>query len=165
MQVLQAGTHKLLYLELETPVLSEITTQLGFQCRVKEGKRSITLELLAPDRPTPLLLFDASDPGNLGWFSRCQFYVDGHTACVLQTPFTVANQRDRSGYVLPNALRVQISRELPEFYRAPSRQAVNEQLVYNILYNFLNALQSTGVALCGSTVVKPLSGRSEASPR
>jgi hypothetical protein len=165
MQVLHAGTHKLLFLELETQLIDEITSQLGYQCRIRENKRAITLDLLAPDRTTPLLLFDAAEPGNLGWFSRCQFYVDGRTSAVLQTPFTLANQRDRSGHILPNAIRLQISRELPESFRTPTRQPVNEQLIYTILYNFLNALQNSGVALCGSTIVKPLTGRSEASPR
>ena len=45
----------------------------------------------------PLLLFDAADPANLGWFSRCQFYLDCRTGSVMQTPLTVANKRDRAG--------------------------------------------------------------------
>jgi len=166
MQVLQAGSRKLFFLELENEVINEITTQLGFQCRIQESKRAVTLDLVATDRQAPLLLFDAADPGNLGWFSRCQFYVDGHTGAVLQTPFSVANQRDSGGYVLPNAVRLQIRRELPESFRMPSRQPVNEQLVYNVLFNFLNALVNGGVALCGSTLVKPLAGRGESlAPR
>jgi len=32
---------------------------------------------------------------------------------------------------------------------------------YNLLVGFLNALVETGVAVCGSGVVEPLSGRSE----
>ncbi|MBK5291463.1 MAG: hypothetical protein JJE04_07300 [Acidobacteriia bacterium] len=166
MQVIQAGTHKLLLLELETEVLSEIATQVGFQCRIIEGKRAVTLDLTATGRQAPLLLFDAADPGNLGWFSRCQFYVDGHTAAVLQTPFTVSNLRDPSGYVIPAGVRIQINKELPESFRMPAKQPVNEQIVYNVLFNFLGALLNSGVALCGSTILKPLAGRGDSlAPR
>ncbi len=41
----------------------------------------------------------------------------------------------------------------------PNKQPVNEQVVYAVLYNFLNALTSTGVGVCGGSVVKPLAGR------
>ncbi len=58
----------------------------------------MVLDLSADDRQSPLLLFDATDAGNLGWFSRCHFYVDGASGAVLQTPITIANQRDRSGH-------------------------------------------------------------------
>src|SRR6266446_10188273 len=108
MQVLQAGTQKLLLLELEMEVIGNVAKQAGFQCKVEDGVRSVRLELSA-ERQSPLLLFDASDPGNLGWFSRCQFYVDGTTGAVLQTPILIANQRDRSGRALPHAIRVQIT--------------------------------------------------------
>jgi hypothetical protein len=121
----------------------------------------MSLELLAPDRQAPLLLFDAADPGNLGWFSRCQFYVDGRTGGVLQTPIMVANQKDRTGRTLPNALRVQVFKELPTSFRLPGKQPVTEQLVYAVLYNLLNALMNTGVGVCGGPIVKPLAGRTE----
>src|SRR5690349_11200294 len=97
MQVLQAGQHKLIYLELQPEMVASIARQAGFETRTKDGQRSIQIDLSAPSREAPLLLFDAADPANLGWFSRCQFYIDGRTGAVMQTPLTVANRRDRSG--------------------------------------------------------------------
>lgn len=161
MQVLQAGPHKLLLLELDPEFVTNIAKQAGFEFRVDDGARTFTLDLSAPDRQGPLLLFDAADPGNLGWFSRCQFYVDGRTGLVLQTPISIANQKDRSGRVLPNALRVQIAKEIPANFRLPGKQPVTEQMVYAVLYNFLNALMSVGVGVCGGAIVKPLAGRTE----
>ena len=97
MQVLQAGRHKLILLEIDATTVSAVVQQAGFDAKLKESPRSILLELTAEQRETPLLLFDAADPANLGWFSRCQFYVDGRTGGVMQTPMTVANKRDRAG--------------------------------------------------------------------
>lgn len=161
MQVLQAGPHKLLLLELDTEFVSNIARQAGFEFKLEDTPRTMVLELAAVDRQAPLLLFDAADPGNLGWFSRCQFYVDGSTGMVLQTPLSVANLRDRGGRPLPHALRVQVSKELPSSFRLPGRQAVTEQVVYQVLYNLLNALLNTGVGVCGGSIVKPLAGRTE----
>lgn len=161
MQVLQAGEHKLLLLELDSEFISGIAKQLGFEFRIDEASRSLMLDLSANDRQAPLLLFDAADPGNLGWFSRCQFYVDGTTGMVLQTPLSIANQRDRGGRTLPNAIRLRIAKEIPATFRMPGKQAVNEQLIYAVLYNFLNALMNVGVGVCGGNVVKPLAGRTE----
>jgi hypothetical protein len=161
MQVLQAGSHKLLLLELDPDFIQNIVKQAGFDFRMDDGARQLTLELVATDRQAPLLLFDAADPGNLGWFSRCQFYVDGRTGNVLQTPIALANQRDRSGYTIPNAVRLQIAKEIPAGFRLPGKQAVNEQMVYAVLYNLLNALMTVGVGVCGNGIVKPLAGRTE----
>lgn len=161
MQVLQAGSHKLLLLELDPEFVGSIAKQAGFEFKLEDGQRSMTLELTAVDRRAPLLLFDAADPGNLGWFSRCQFYVDGQTGNVLQTPIAVANHRDRSGYTLPNAIRVQIAKEIPANFRMPGKQPVTEQMVYAVLYNLLNAFMNVGVGVCGGRVVKPLAGRTE----
>jgi hypothetical protein len=161
MQVLQAGEHKFLLLELDPEFVANIAKQAGFEYRIEENARTLSLELSAPDRQAPLLLFDAADPGNLGWFSRCQFYVDGRTGSVLQTPIAVANQKDRSGRTLPHALRLQIFKELPTSFRLPGKQPVTEQLVYAVLYNLLNALMNTGVGVCGGPIVKPLAGRTE----
>jgi hypothetical protein len=160
-QVLQAGPHKFLLLELDQEFISNIVKQAGFECRMEEGPRHLMLELTAPGRQAPLLLFDASDPANLGWFSRCQFYVDGNTGAVLQTPIQIANVRDRSGRLSPQSLRLQINKELPVSFRLPGKQAVTEQMLYAVLYNFLNALLSTGVGVCGGRVVRPLAGRTE----
>lgn len=161
MQVLQAGEHKLLLLELDPEFIENIAKQAGFEFRIEDGARSLTIELTALDRQAPLLLFDAADPGNLGWFSRCQFYVDGRTGAVLQTPITIANQRDRSGHTIPTAIRVKVAKEIPTTFRLPGKQAVTEQMVYAVLYNFLNALLNVGVGVCGGTIVKPLAGRTE----
>jgi hypothetical protein len=161
MQVLQAGRHKLLLLELETESIEAAVRQAGFACKLDDQARCVVLELSAEDRQAPLLLFDATDPGNLGWFSRCHFYVDGLSGSVLQTPITIANQRDRNGRAIPNAVRVQINKELPPSFRLPNRAPITEQTIYAVLLNFLTALLNTGVGVCGGNVVKPLAGRVE----
>jgi hypothetical protein len=160
MQVLQAGDQKLLLLELDGSILEGIANQAGFTVRSNsESPRMITLELSASRRQLPLLLFDASDPGNAGWFSRCQFYVDGKTGNVMQTPLRVGNLRDRAGRLQTNGVRIQLDKELPVRFRMPGQQLVNEQTIYAIFYNLLNALTEVGVALCGGGTVTPLSGR------
>ena len=161
MQVLQAGRHKLLLLELDTEFIENIARQAGFEFRLDDQDRSVVLDLNADTRQAPLLLFNAADPANLGWFSRCQFYVDGASGAVLQTPIQLANQRDRSGRTLPNAIRLQITKELPANFRLPNKAPVTEQSIYQVLYNFLNALVNTGVGVCGGPVVQPLAGRTE----
>src|SRR6202162_1069158 len=96
MQVLQAGQHKLIYLELQPDMVATLARQAGFEIKAKDGQRSIHLELSAPARQAPLLLFDAADPANLGWFSRCQFYVARRTGAGMPTPIHLAHTRDRS---------------------------------------------------------------------
>ena len=161
MQVLQAGRPKLLLLELDTEFVENIARQAGFEFKLENHDRCMILDLNAEGRQAPLLLFDAADPANLGWFSRCQFYVDGVSGAVLQTPIHVANQKDRTGRALPNAIRIQINKELPITFRLPNKAPVTEQTIYGVLYNFLNALLNTGVGVCGGSVVKPLAGRTE----
>lgn len=162
MQVVQAGDHKLLVLELDPDFISNIVKQAGFDFRLEDNARNLSLELTVLDRQAPLLLFDAADPANLGWFSRCQFYVDGRSGVVLQTPIALANAKDRSGHTLPHSVRLQINKELPSSFRLPGKQAVSEQMVYAVLYNLLNALLNTGVGVCGGGLsVKPLAGRTE----
>lgn len=161
MQVLHAGNHRLLLLELDHDLIANLIKQAGFEFKLEESARGLVLDLTAPDRQAPLLLFDAADPGNLGWFSRCQFYVDGRTGDILQTPMSLANLRDRSGRPLPNSLRLQITKELPVTFRLPGKQPVTEQMVYAVLYNLLSALLSVGVGVCGGNVVRPLAGRTE----
>ncbi len=166
MQVLQAGQHKFLVLELDQDLVGNVIKQAGFEFKASETPRFLTLDLSAPDRKAPLLLFDAADPGNLGWFSRCQFYVDGGNGSVLQTPITIANVRDRSGHVVSHSVRLQISKEIPSGFRLPGKQPVTEQLLYSVLYNFLHALMNVGVGVCGTANIKPLAGRGEsAAPR
>ncbi len=161
MQVLQAGQHKLILLELDLDLVNSVVKQAGFDGKLEDSTRSLQVDLTALDRQGPLLLFDAADPANLGWFSRCQFYVDGRTGNVMQTPLAVANARDRGGKNAPNSVRVRIAKELPAGFRMPGRQPVTEQVVYALFFNFLNALTKTGVAVCGGTVVQPLAGRTE----
>jgi len=162
MQVLQAGQHKFILLELDAETIASVAKQAGFEIKIKDGSRSVSADLTAAGRQRPLLLFDAADPANLGWFSRCQFYVDGRTGAVMQTPMALANQLDHSGKVNAHSVRLTISKELPASYRLPGKQPLTEQVVYALLYNFLNALTKTGVAVCGSAVVRPLTGRTEA---
>lgn len=161
MQVLEAGSDKYLLLEIEPESVVAIARQAGFDVKVEDSSRVISVDLTAQGRQAPLLLFDAADPGNLGWFSRCQFYVDGKTGSVLQTPLSVANQRARHGQVLSNALRVQITKELPGSFRMPGRQPVTEQVIYAVFFNLLNALLNTGVGVCGGPTIRPLAGRTE----
>jgi len=161
MQVLQAGTHKLIYLELQPDMVSSIARQAGFETRAKDGPRILQLDLTATDRQSPLLLFDAADPANLGWFSRCQFYVEGRTGAVMQTPISLANKYERGGKVVRHAVRLGIAKELPATFRLPGKQPLTEQVFYHLLFNFLNALTQTGVALCGNGVVQALAGRTE----
>jgi len=160
-QLIEAGNHKIVLLELDVNFVVSLARQLGFECKAEDTRRNLFLDLSVNGRQTPLLLFDATDPGNLGWFSRCQFYVDGSTSAVMQTPFYIANQRDRSGRALPNAIRVQIVKELPSGFRLPGKQALTEQVIYAVLFNFLNSVLSVGVAVCGGRLVKPLAGRTE----
>jgi hypothetical protein len=162
MQVLQAGRHKLILLEIDAATLSTVAQQAGFEAKLKDSARSVQIDLTADQRETPLLLFDAADPANLGWFSRCQFYVDGRTGGVMQTPMSVANKRDRAGRNLSNGLRLRIAKELPASFRLPGKQPMTEQVFYAMFNNFLQALVRTGVAICGGSVVQPLAGRSEA---
>lgn len=164
MQVLQAGQHKLLLLELECEFLEDIARQAGFEFQIEEDQRYVLLELSATGRQAPLLLFDAADPANLGWFSRCQFYIDGVSGNVLQTPMQVGNQRGPGGRALPNSIRVQISKELPANFRLPNRAPVTERSVYAVFNNFLGALLNTGVGVCGGPVIQPLAGRTGPAP-
>jgi len=161
MQVLQAGQHKIIYLELQPEMVTKIARDAGFETRAKDGSRTIQLDLSLPGTEAPLLLFDASDPANLGWFSRCQFYVDGRSGAVMQTPMVLANKRDRGGKAHRNSVRLGISKELPANFRLPGRQPLTEQAFYALLFTFLNALIKTGVAVCGNGVVQPLAGRTE----
>jgi hypothetical protein len=162
MQVLQAGQHKLILLEIDPAAVSEVAGQAGFEVRARESPGNIILDITATQRDSPLLLFDAADPANLGWFSRCQFYVDGRTGNVMQTPISIANKRDRSGRSVSNGLRVRIAKELPASFRLPGRQPLTEQVLYAMLGNLLAALLKTGVAVCGGNAVQPLAGRTEA---
>lgn len=163
MQIVQAGPHQLIALELDPDSVRQVVSEAGMECEISDSSRSLMIELNAPEREGPLLLFDASDPANTGWFSRCQFYVDGKTGAVMQTPFTVANQKEPNGRIAPRALLLQIRKELPNHFKLPGRQPVSERVVYSVLFNFLQALLEVGVGLCGPGVVKPLAGRVESA--
>ncbi|MBE0658710.1 MAG: hypothetical protein IH602_13540 [Bryobacteraceae bacterium] len=155
MQTLYAGSRQLILLELEADLVRQGATECGFDCQITESDRQTTLELSANDRESPLLLFDAADQSNTGWFSRCQYYVDARTGAVLQTPFLLANKFDARGRLLTSQLRLQIRRELSPDFRLPGRQAVSERVLYSVLFNFLNALSTHGVGLCGEGIIKP----------
>jgi len=161
MQVLQAGQHKLILLELDPDQVANVAKQAGFETKLKDAERYMTLDLTAEGRQAPLLLFDAADPANLGWFSRCQFYVDGRSGGVMQTPISLANKRDRGGKAQPNSVRLHISKELPASFRLPGKQPLTEDALYKLLFHFLTALMKTGVAVCGGSVVQALAGRTE----
>jgi hypothetical protein len=159
MQVLEAGGRQMIFLELDPELIRQGAKETGFECRAVDRGRSMALELSAPDREGPLLLFDAASPANSSWFLRCQFYVDGRTGMVLQTPFSVSNQTDSSGRVRSRALRLLIQKELPAHFKLPGRQAVSERVLYSVLFNLLNAFQNVGVGVCGEGSVKPLTGK------
>jgi hypothetical protein len=161
MQVLQAGPHKLILLELDLDLVTAIAKQAGFEVKSEDTARSLSLDLNAPGRQAPLLLFDAADQANLGWFSRCQYYVEGRTGNIMQTPITLANQRDRHGRAIPDAVRLRIAKELPSSFHLPGKQAITEQIIYALLQSVLGALTKTGIAVCGGPVVQPLAGRTE----
>ncbi len=158
MRYLQAGERQLVALDPDNDTLRQLVNQAGYSCNIVAERRRISLEVLAQESVGPLLLFDASDPANVGWFSRCQFYVDSTSGVVLQTPLVLSNcfdgeelQRDR--------LRISVSTELPAEYRMPGKRAMTEQVVYALIYNLLTALKETGVALCGSSGLLPLAGK------
>ncbi len=165
MQLFQAGNSQLLLLELDNELIVQGAREAGYECETAENARNVTLRVAVPDREGPLLLFDASDPANTGWFSRCYFYVDGLTGEVLQTPFTVANEVDRQRRLNPRALTIQIRKELPLHFRLPGRQMASEKVVYAVLFNLLSALQNVGVGLCAPNVVRPLAGRLDSPHR
>jgi hypothetical protein len=159
MQLLQAGKHQLVALEFDPDLLRQGAQETGFELELDDQPRVLNLLLSAPNRETPLLLFDAADPANTGWFSRCTFYVDARSGLVLQTPFYVSNRLDAQGRLNPRALNVQVLKELPAHFRLPGRQPVAEKTLYAVLFNLLAALQRVGVGVCGNGVVRPLAGR------
>jgi hypothetical protein len=165
MQLLTAGQHQYILLEYDTGIFRHGAEETGYSCTITDRERTVVLELNATAREGPLLLFDASEPSNTGWFSRCQFYVDALSGAVLQTPFALANCFDSRGRPLPKAIRVQIRKELPAHFRLPGRQPVNEKVVYGVLFNFMHALQKTGVGVCGPGAIRPLAGRLDAPAR
>src|SRR5204862_3190825 len=135
MQVLQAGRHKLLLLELDPEFIENIARQAGFEFKLEDQERRVLLDLSAEERQAPLLLFDAADPANLGWFSRCQFYVDGRNGNIMQTPMTLANKRERGGKAQLHAVRLTICKELPATFRLPGNQPLTEQVFYHLFLN------------------------------
>ena len=50
MQVLQAGRHKLLLLELDTEFVENIARQAGFEFKLDDQERSMILDLTAEGR-------------------------------------------------------------------------------------------------------------------
>lgn len=157
MHIVQAGKEQLIVLELDLEFLENVARQAGFECEVREDRRYVVMDLTAIDRPSPLLLFDAASPTNTGWFSRCQFYIDGSNGKVLQTPLIVANRRNKDGEIDPQSISVQVAKELPVNYKLPGQTQVNEQTIYALLFNFLVSVSNNGVGICGGRTVVPLS--------
>ncbi|GIU74841.1 MAG: hypothetical protein KatS3mg004_1928 [Bryobacteraceae bacterium] len=165
MQVLQAGGRHLVRLELDADLLRQAAEEAGFVCQAHTRERSIVLDLVAEDREGPLLLFDGADPGNTGWFARCQFYVDARSGTVMQTPMVLANLRDATGRPNPRAVRIQILTELPLHARLPGRQPVTEKALLAVFVALLRGLVQNGVAVCGRGSLQPLAGRTELARR
>jgi hypothetical protein len=161
MQLIQAGKHQLVALEFDHDLLRQGAKENGFDIEINDQSRALNVILRAPDRESPLLLFDAGDGSNTGWFTRCTFYVDGRSGAVLQTPFFVANRFDANGRPSARSLSVQILKELPVHFKLPGRQPLVEKTIYGVFFNFLAALQKVGVGVCGPGTVRPLTGRIE----
>lgn len=157
MRFLQAGEQQLVALDPDEETIQQLIQQAGFKGEITHEERRIVLEVRAQDSNEPLLLFDACDSANLGWFSRCQFYVDGNSGVVLQTPLLLANCYD-GGELARGRVRVSLATELPAGFRLPGRQNLSEQVIYTLLYNLLGSLRDSGVAICGGTGVRPLAG-------
>ena len=70
MQVLEAGPNKYLLLELDPESIVSIARQAGFDVKVDDQSRVVSLELAAQDRQAPLLSFCLMQPtrGILGGF-------------------------------------------------------------------------------------------------
>ena len=75
MQVLLAGDHKFLLLELDPDFVGNIAKQAGFEYKIEDNKRWLGLDLLAADRQAPLLL------QSIKFMTRRSFAV---TICNLQ---------------------------------------------------------------------------------
>jgi hypothetical protein len=146
-------------------MIRQAAQESGFDVDFVDQPRTLQIALRAREREGPLLLFDASEAANMGWFSRCSFYVDGRSGAVLQTPFVIANVNDPSGRPNPRALTVQIVKELPAHFRLPGRQPLQEKTIYSVLFNFLVALQKVGVGVCGIGSIRPLAGRIDVAGR
>lgn len=160
MRYLQAGERRLLALDPDNDMLQHLVTQAGYTCEIVAERRRISIEVVTKESSGPLLLFDASESANRGWFSRCQFYVDSVSGVVLQTPLVLSNCFD-GDELKRDRLRISVSTELPAEFRMPGKRAMSEQVVYSLIYNLLTALRETGVALCGSTGLLPLSGKTK----
>ncbi len=160
MRYLQAGERQFVALEPDDDTLRQLVHQAGYSCTIITEPRRIGLEVVALESTGPLLLFDASESANLGWFSRCQFYVDALSGVVLQTPLVLSNCFDGDG-LQRDRLRISVATELPAEFRMLGKRAMSEQVVYALTYNLLVALRETGVALCGSSGLLPLAGQTK----
>ncbi len=160
MRYLQAGKRQLVALDPDNDTLRQLVHQAGYSCTIVAEQRRISLEVVALDSTGPLLLFDASESANRGWFSRCQFYVDSISGVVLQTPLVLSNCFDGDA-LRRDRLRISVSTELPAEFRMPGKRTMTEQVVYALIYNLLSALRESGVALCGASGLLPLAGKTD----
>ena len=163
MRFLEAKGREWIAIEPEQELIRSLAEKAGFVCDIVEDSRRLILEIEPASANEPLLLFDAAEPANLGWFSRCRFYVDAVSGKVLQTPLVLANCRDAEGRLL-HKLRVAVEKEVPVGFRLPGRRTVDVQMVYMLLENLLQALFDGGVAICGTGGVVPLTGRPPQTP-
>ncbi len=157
MRYVQAGEQRLVVLDPDYQTLHQLAQQAGYSCQITKHSRRVLLEVQMLEANGPLLLFDASEPANLGWFSRCQFYVDSISGVVLQTPLVISNCK-KGDDIDRERLRISMATELPVGFRLPGKRVLSEQVVYAMLYNLLGALRTTGVALCGRSGLEPLTG-------
>jgi hypothetical protein len=60
---IQAGTHKRVLPEIDSAAVPEVAGQSDSETRLQESPGNVLLD-------SPLPLFDAANPDNLGWFSQ-----------------------------------------------------------------------------------------------
>ena len=161
MQVLLAGDHKFLLLELDPDFVANIAKQAGFEYKIEDTKRSLCLDLLAADRQAPLLLFDAADPGQSGLVLALP------VLCRRTIRLRAANShfgRQSEGSLRPHSAA---------FHPAPDRQGTarlvssSRQTAGERADGLRRSPQPAecafeyGVGVCGGPAVKPLAGRTE----
>jgi len=148
-----SGQHKLLLLELDLDLVTTIAKQAGFEVKSEDTARSLVLDLNATGRQAPLLLFDAADQAKPRLFSRCQYYVEGRTGVIMQTPITLAISATATDARFPTQSPENRKRIALQF-SAARKAGHHEQIIYALLQSVLGALTKTGIAVCGGPVVQ-----------
>ena len=162
MQVLQAGQHKLIYLELEPEMVSSIAKQAGFDTKAKDrrarhhagphgGRPAVAAAAVRCGRSgQPGMVFAL--PVLHGWPHRGGDANAHH-------PGEQARPRRQARSAIPCASISPRNCRPASGCRASSRSP--SRCLYALLFNFLNALMKTGVAVCGGDAVQALAGRTE----